>query len=151
MPSRTSDGKRLSGHAQRKLAGEPLPPFTRAARKALGDVGPPELDDPDHLLSWARKLDAVCLWLVACDQIDPRRARLITEHVKTLGVTHNRGRLESKVKKLKAALADRVNPGAVRVAKGSEVKPSPNARGMPRKPRALPPAPPEDPPQEPST
>lgn len=141
MPSRDAAGKRLSGSALRKQAGAPLPPMTRAARKAFAAIGPPDLSEPHLLLSWARKVLGATLHLSLTDEIDAQRARLIRDQVLALGMSHSRGAIEAEVKDLRTVVARvKARSGAMQVVNADDVARPATARGKGgrRGPRALP-------------
>ena len=138
MALRHPNGKRLSGHAQRKHAAAPLPSLTRAARAAFAEIGAPPAD-ADELLTWGRRLLSAIAWLLATGELDAQRPRAMKDVVAAIGLTHNRGVLEATVKRLEIALRDRTQQGAVEMVPFDAVKKSPNARGMRRGPRRIPP------------
>jgi hypothetical protein len=140
MPSRDADGKRLSGHAQRRRFSAPLPRVSRTAAQAFNAIGPPPQDDPDQLLVWGRRMLAATAWLAATGAIDPVRARLVKDSVFAIGATHNRGAIEARVVRVERAVDDKRRPaGAVRLEPASKVPRPPTARGgAPTGPRVVP-------------
>lgn len=133
MPLRDKAGKRLSGSQQRKRAAAIASTrMSKAAREAFAALGPPPLDNPDTLLAWARKILSIATWLVASDQLDPSRARVIKDLAFGLGATHSRAQLEHAVEKIEKSIALRQGAGntIVRLEKGSKIKRPPTARGQ---------------------
>jgi hypothetical protein len=103
---------------------------------ALGD---PPIDDPDTILEYARKTLAVTLGQVCRDKKLPRltRWRFIREITAALGMTHNRGKIESRTKKLEATMVERKQSAAIQVVDGSTVEIPETARGGRRGPRPV--------------
>src|SRR5262249_41243631 len=122
MPSRDSNGKRLSGAAQLLKRGERLPPLKPTALAAFEAIGPPDLDDPGALLSWGRSVLAAPTWLVGTGQLDGQHHRLVWESVRGLGASHNRGMVEHEVREIQKRFDDVTQaPSAMLIEPGNAV------------------------------
>lgn len=114
--------------------------------KEFDQAGRPDLENAGADLDYVRKLQLICLrQMVTTPRPTSRQRecwRSLKEMSAVVGMTSNRAQLESKVKKLEAALKARADAGnaIVRSEPGSKVKRPPTARGSaPPGPRAIPP------------
>lgn len=145
--------KKESGHAGRKRRREARAQAlaAQATRAASGDltaglerlaaIGPPPAD-VEARLPWVSKVLAELLHQTINDPAideDKRRSQAATLADK-LGKTHPRALLEEKVRRISDQLRVETQPRSIQWAKGDAIMKSPNARGMRRGPRAIPPS-----------
>lgn len=108
------------------------------------EAGQIDLNNPDTDLDYVRKLQLIVLRQMAMTA-HPSKAqqdtwRRIREMSAVVGMTSNRAKLEADLRALKKTLAHyQEQGGALKFAKGDELKRPPTARGRKRGPRLLPP------------
>ena len=133
-PRTDGEPKRLSGFARRKVVKERLERrLTSEVRdpRAYEKLGEPPVDDPATGLEYVRKVQLIALSEIARAKLGQlEKWRLIKDMGATIGMTHNRAALETRLASLERKLRDkRQLGGAMRVEVGTSVKRPSTARG----------------------
>jgi|SRR5215831_15930199 len=144
-----SPQKQPSGAQNRKRAREranaAAKPGQRDWSKEFADLGEPDLEDPSSALVYARRVNLLCIRMVATSPFltlaDQARLRMLKDFIATLGMTHSRSTIEGRVKSVEAKLAGaRKRTGAIKLEPANAIARPETARGRrgARGPRPLP-------------
>lgn len=110
-PSGAQNRKRRAAELDAALASE------TGGHAPFAALGPAPLGDADTALAWAREHVLVALEQVGQSPTLPEqlRWRWIRDLVSALGVSHNRGRLEQRIKRMEDERKERRRGGAVKI------------------------------------